>query len=229
MPGPAGAAGTVAGVGPPDSNATLSTRSLTEGTVHIVDDDEAIRDALRFLVGSAGLDTRAYRDADDFLENYARARPECLLLDLRLPGMDGLSLYEELKRRGLRIPTLFLSGQGDIPAAVRALREGAMDFLEKPYANDELLDRLRAGIEADAARDRMDAEQREARGRLEALTTREMQVLDKLVEGKINKVIGAELGISTRTVESHRARVMRKLEVDSVSDLFRLVFAAGRG
>lgn len=199
---------------------------MSNATIHIVDDDQAVRKSLKLLVSSAGLDAREYQGGQEFLDRYAPCKPECLLLDLRMPGMDGLELQRELRKRDIHIATVFLSGHGDIPVAVRALREGALDFVEKPFNNDDLLRRLRLGIDTDAERERARIDRHEAEQRLAVLTARESEVVNKLVEGKINKLIGHELGISTRTVESHRARIMKKLGVGSLSDIFKLVFAA---
>lgn len=202
---------------------------MTDATIHVVDDDQAVRKSLKLLISSAGHDVHEYEGGQDFLERYRPRKPECLLLDLRMPGMDGLTLQRELQKRGINIATVFLSGHGDIPIAVRALREGALDFVEKPFNNEHLLERLRICVETDIEHEQHRIEQEEARQRLSKLTTREREIVDLLVKGKINKVIGAELGISTRTVESHRARIMRKLGVDSLPDIFKLVFAAEGG
>lgn len=199
---------------------------MADATIHIVDDDEAVRKSLKLLVDSAGMRSCEYSDGHDFLDRYAPHKPECLLLDLRMPGMDGLSLQRELRKRGIDIATVFLSGHGDISIAVRALREGALDFVEKPFDNEHLLDRLRACVTTDAEHEKARVDRREAEHRLAALTERERQVVDMLVAGKINKVIADELSISPRTVESHRARIMKKLDVASLSDIFKLVFAA---
>lgn len=199
---------------------------MTVETVHIVDDDEAVRKSLALLLHASDLLTRQYDGALQFLSDYEPCKPECLLLDLRMPGMDGLALQRELRSRGLSIPTIFLSGHGDISIAVRALREGALDYLEKPFNNDELVDRVRACIRTDIEREQERANQQTCRERLAALTVREREVVDQLLQGKINKVVAAELGISTRTVESHRARIMKKLDVNALSDLFKLVLAA---
>lgn len=199
---------------------------MNDATVHIVDDDQAVRKSLKLLIRSAGLNPQEYEDGHDFLERYRPSKPECLLLDLRMPDLDGLSLQRELQNRGINIATVFLSGHGDIPNAVRALREGALDFVEKPFNNDHLLDRLRLCVETDIDQERQRVEQEEATEQLARLTTREREIVNLLVAGKINKVIASELGISTRTVESHRARIMKRLGVDSLSDIFKLVFAA---
>lgn len=202
---------------------------MNDATVHIVDDDQAVRKSLKLLIRSAGLNPQEYEDGHDFLERYRPSKPECLLLDLRMPDLDGLSLQRELQKRGINIATVFLSGHGDIPIAVRALREGALDFVEKPFNNDHLLDRLRLCVEADVDQERQRIEHEEAAEQLARLTTREREIVNLLVAGKINKVIASELGISTRTVESHRARIMKRLGVDSLSDIFKLVFAAEGG
>lgn len=199
---------------------------MSKATVHIVDDDQAVRKSLKLLVRSAGLDACTYQGGQEFLDRYTPSKPECLLLDLRMPGMDGLELQRELRKRDIHIATVFLSGHGDIPIAVRALREGALDFVEKPFSNDDLLRRLHQSIDTDTEQERARMDRREAEQRLALLTAREREVVDMLVAGKINKVIGHELGISTRTVESHRARIMRKLGVDSLSDIFKLVLAS---
>lgn len=200
---------------------------MTEATIHIVDDDRAVRKSLKLLINSTGMRAQEYENGQEFLDSYEPCRPECLLLDLRMPGMDGLSLQRELRNRGIDIPTVFLSGHGDIPIAVRALREGALDFVEKPFDNDHLIDRLRVCVAASVERERSRVDRREAEKRLAALSDRERQIVDMLVEGKISKVIAAELDISPRTVESHRARIMKKLGVESLSDIFKLVFSTG--
>lgn len=202
---------------------------MPDATVHIVDDDHAVRRSLKLLIDSADLAVREYEGGQDFLDRYRPRKPECLLLDLRMPGMDGLELQRELRTRGIHISTLFLSGHGDIPIAVRALREGALDFIEKPFNNNYLLERVRLCIGTDAAQEQDRINHQEAEERLMALTKRERQVVHMLVDGKINKVIGTELSISTRTVESHRARIMKKLNVDSLSDIYKLVLMSRDG
>lgn len=199
---------------------------MNDATVHIVDDDRAVRKSLRLLISTARLTTRDYDSGREFLDRYEPSKPECLLLDLRMPGMDGLELQRELRKRDIWIATVFLSGHGDIPIAVRALREGAQDFIEKPFKNEYLLKRVRLAIEADARQTQTRIDKLEAEKLLATLTNRERQVVDLLIKGRINKIIAAELNISTRTVESHRARVMKKLGVSSLPDIFKLVLAA---
>lgn len=199
---------------------------MIDKTIHIVDDDEAVRRSLKLLLDSAGFRTREYNGGREFLECYEPSKPECLLLDLRMPDMDGFAVQRELGERGIDIGVVFLSGHGDVPIAVRAVREGALDFVEKPFDKDHLLERMRACIAADIEQQHARLQRADAEERLARLTAREKQIVDMLVDGKINKVIGAELNISTRTVESHRARVMKKLGADSLSDVFKLVYAA---
>jgi two-component system response regulator FixJ len=199
---------------------------MAGATVHIVDDDQAVRKSLKLLINSAGLRAEEYEGGRDFLERYEPRKPECLLLDLRMPDIDGLAVQRRVRERGIKIVTLFLSGHGDIPIAVRAIREGALDFVEKPFDKDHLLERVRVAIEIGERKEQARMEQQDARECLSVLTSRELQIVELLVEGRINKVIASDLDISTRTVESHRARIMKKLAVNSLSDIFKLVFAA---
>lgn len=197
--------------------------------VHIVDDDLHVRKSLALLVSARGMRAHAYESAEDFLDRYRPRKPECLILDMRMPGMDGLALCRELRRRDIVIPTLFLTGYGEIRLAVRAVQEGALDFIEKPFENEHLLERIGYAIGADADREEALREKEEAARLLSRLTTRERQVIDLLVEGKISKVIAAELKVSLRTIESHRRSIMRKTEVDSLADVFKLVLTAEGG
>lgn len=202
---------------------------MNDGTVHIVDDDRAVRDSLKLLIRSIGLDTREYGSGRQFLDRYAPSKPECLLLDLHMPGVDGLELQRELSRRGVSLAVVFLSGHGDIPVAMQAMRGGAIDFVEKPFKEEQLLERIRKAVAIDADREKTRTEREEARKRLSTLTPRERQVVDLIAKGKINKVVAADLSLSVRTVESHRARAINKLGAGSLSDLFNLVRAAEQG
>lgn len=196
---------------------------MKNATVHIVDDDQAVRSSLKLLIGSAGVNSHEYESGRDFLDRYAPCKPECLLLDLRMPGMDGLELLRELHRRDIDIATVFLSGHGDIPIAVRAVREGALEFVEKPFNKDDLLRRIQSGIATDAEREQTRVDREDAEQRLARLTAREREVVDLLVAGNVNKVIAHEMGISMRTVEFHRSRAMKKLGVASLPEIFKLV------
>ncbi len=192
-------------------------------SVYIVDDDEAVRGALRFLIRSVGLAAQAYASAQDFLTAYHRNDPGCLLLDVRMPGMSGLDLQQELNRRGATIPVVFITGHGDVPMAVEAMQHGAFDFLQKPFRDQDLLDRVQRAMARDAESRARLAARAEIRARLSTLTPRETEVLVLITRGKANKVVGAELGVSQRTVEIHRAHVMEKMRASSLAELVRMV------
>jgi two-component system response regulator FixJ len=195
---------------------------VSEPVVFIVDDDAAIRRSLRFLIESIGLSVETFSTAEEFLEVYAPAQPGCLILDVRMPGMSGLHLQEELAARRVEIPVIVVTGYAEVPMAVRALKAGAVDFIEKPFSDQQLLDRVREAIDTDARRREERAERDEMTARIARLTLREREVFDGVVAGKANKVIALELGVGTKTVEAHRAKLMKKLKVDSLADLIRL-------
>jgi FixJ family two-component response regulator len=191
--------------------------------VFIVDDDEAVRSSVRLLIRSVGLQAQVYASAHDFLATYDPRHPGCLLLDVRMPGMSGLELQQELNRRGATIPVVFISGHGDVPMAVEAMQQGAFDFLQKPFRDQDLLDRVQRALARDAeSRSRL-AARAEIKTRLATLTPRETEVLQLVTRGKANKVVGAELGVSQRTVEIHRAHVMEKMNASSLAELVRMV------
>jgi len=192
-------------------------------SVYIVDDDEAVRASLRFLIRSVGLPALAYASAVEFLAAYDRRDPGCLLLDVRMPGMSGLELQQELNRRGATIPVVFITGHGDVPMAVEAMQQGAFDFLQKPFRDQDLLDRVQRALARDAESRARLAAQAEIRARLATLTPRETEVMRLITRGKANKVVGAELGVSQRTVEIHRAHVMEKMHASSLAELVRMV------
>jgi FixJ family two-component response regulator len=197
-------------------------------TVFIVDDDDAVRSSLRLLFKSLGLATTAYASAQDFLAAYDPDQPGCLVLDVRMPGMSGLELQQHLSMRGAMLPVIFITGHGDIPMAVEAMQHGAFDFLQKPFRDQDLLDRVQRAIERDTE-NRMAVRATVAiRERLESLTPREREVLDLVVQGRANKVIAGDLGVSQRTVEIHRARVMEKMEARSLAQLVRMVMDVQR-
>jgi FixJ family two-component response regulator len=196
---------------------------MTEiSTVFIVDDDEAVRDSLSFLMQSVGLQTESFDSADSFLLANPVGRAGCLLLDIRMPGMSGLELQGLLEERGLRLPVIFISGHADVPMAVRALKAGAFDFVEKPFNDQLLLDCVQRAIESDRQQRQNDAQLDEWRERMATLTPREREVMELVVDGAANKVISSTLGVSLKTVEAHRARVMDKLKADSLSHLVRM-------
>ena len=196
--------------------------------VLVVDDDEAVRGSLKLLLKSAGLTACAYPSAAEFLAAHDDGQPGCLLLDVRMPGMSGLELQDELNRRGAIISVIFITGHGDVPMAVEAMRRGAMDFLQKPFRDEDLIDRVNRAL----ARDRDNRGQLEARdairGRMARLTPRESQVLRLLATGKSNKQMAGNLGVSQRTVEIHRAHLMHKTEATSVAQLVRMLLVAER-
>ena len=199
-----------------------------EPRVFVVDDDEAIRDSLLILLQAAGFaDIVAYASARDFLAHAAPAAGACLLLDVRMPDMDGLELQQELNRRGVKLPVIVMTGHGDVPIAVRAMKAGASDFIEKPFSDELLLECVRRARDRAAEAGRESAEIGEIKRRLENLTPRERQVLHGMVAGKPNKAIAFDLSISPRTVEIHRARVMEKMQARSLSALVRMALAAG--
>jgi FixJ family two-component response regulator len=201
-------------------------RSAAQPVVFVVDDDPAMRDSLRWLIESTGVRVETYPDAQTFLDAVPSDMPGCLVLDVRMPGMSGLDLQSELARRGIGLPTIVITGHAEVPMAVRAVKAGALDFIEKPFSDQLLLDRVRQGIEMD----RQDREARERRGeavrRLGLLTQREREVLDLVVAGKPNKEIAVVLRLSPKTVEVHRAHVMEKMQASSVAELVRLAILA---
>jgi len=191
-------------------------------TVYIVDDDAEMRETLRSLVSSVNLPVETYASGQEFLETQSGGRAGCLVVDLRMPGLSGIDLQDALVSRGLTLPVIIISGYGDVPTAARAMRAGALDFLEKPVSRQLLLDRVREGLEVDRQRRLADAERAEIGGRVARLTPRERQVMELVVSGNSNKVIAMDLGLCEKTVEVHRAHVMEKMMAKSLAELVRL-------
>lgn len=191
--------------------------------VYIVDDDEAIRDSLSMLMSSVGLASRTFESAVEFLESYDPAAHSCLVADIRMPGLSGLELQQELNGRGVAMPLLFITGHGDVPMAVKAMQDGAIDFLQKPFRDQDLIDRIHKALQRDSSTRQEQLRVQSLRERLEKLTPREREVMEKVVRGCANKVIAMDLGVSQRTVELHRARVMQKMGVRSLAELVRQV------
>lgn len=189
----------------------------------IVDDDEAIRDALIWLFKSRKVVARAWPSAEDFLADWREDMRGCLVLDVRMAGMSGLELFDLLSERGSQLPVIFLSGHGDIPLAVAAVKKGAYDFVEKPFNDNELVNRAIKAIEFDASRRERLAGQATVAARLSLLTPREREVMDRILAGKYNKVIADELNIAMRTVEVHRARIFEKMGVKSAVELAQIL------
>ncbi len=195
--------------------------------VFIVDDDEAVRSSLRLLLKSVGLVPTALPSAREFLDKYDPAQPGCLVLDGRMPDLSGLELQEKLNLQGAVIPVIFITGHGDVPMAVEAMRAGACDFLQKPFRDQDLIDRIQRALQKDQANRSALSERGLIRERLATLTPREREVLALVTGGKPNKVIAGELGVSQRTVEIHRARVMEKMAAASLAQLVRMVMDLG--
>ncbi len=194
-----------------------------EPVVFVVDDDAAVRDSLALLLRSVGLKGEAFSSADDFLEAYDITRPGCLVLDVRMPGMSGLELQQQLDKLHSTLPIIFLTAHADVPMAVTAVKAGAVDFIQKPFRDQDLIDKIQHAIEEDARIRKMLADRQQILTRIESLTPREHEVMEMVVDGKANKVIAIDLGLSQRTVEIHRARVMQKMGADSVSQLVQMV------
>jgi two-component system response regulator FixJ len=195
--------------------------------VMVVDDDSGVRNAMRALLKSVGLNAVLFASAQEFLAAYDPLQPGCLLLDIRMPGMSGMDLQQELNLRGAVIPVIFMSGHADIPMAVEAMQHGAFDFLQKPFRDQELLDRIHRAIAKDGERRVALGERARIKSHLESLTDREREVLDLLTLGKQNKSIAQDLGVSPRTIEIHRARVMEKMDAQSVAELVRMMLDLG--
>jgi len=195
---------------------------ISEPTVFVVDDDEAVRAWLRELIRSVGVQVQTYASAREFLDAYDPAWPGCVVLDIRMPGMSGLELQTGLVARKHFVPIIIVTGCGDVPAAVRAMKAQAVDFVQKPCSGQQLLDLIRKAIARDAQTRREQTRLAEISARLNLLTSRERQVLDLLVIGKLNKHIAAHLGICAKTVESHHAKLKKKRGAETVADLFRM-------
>jgi two-component system response regulator FixJ len=198
-----------------------------EPVVHVIDDDEAIRESLAFLLDTAGLTASTYESAESFLAALPGLGAGCIVTDVRMPGMSGLDLARRVKELGSALPIVVMTGHGDIPLAVEAMKAGAFDFIEKPFSDDVMLAAVQSAIGLGADAGRQSAERATLLTRLDSLSIRERQVLDALVAGRANKVIAYELGISPRTVEVYRANVMTKMQAASLSELVRMAMAAG--
>jgi two-component system response regulator FixJ len=203
----------------------MNDKDNSQATVFIVDDDQAIRHAMELLMRSVGLRYEIFHSGDDFLDNCDPDRPGCLVLDIRMPGMGGLELQQKLIEMDSTLPIIFITGHGDVPMAVKAMQEGAVDFIQKPFRDQELLDRIHEALKTDEERRSEREAQEDIASRLARLTKREREVMDLVVTGKPNKVIAYELGVSQRTVEIHRARVMEKMEARSLAELVRMQLA----
>lgn len=198
-------------------------------TVYVVDDDPQVCESLKLVVRGAGMEARTYLSAEEFLEQCHNlpAAPKCLVLDARMPGLDGLGLQQMLAAKGTHIPTIVISGCADIPMAVEAMSAGAMDFLEKPFSRRDIIERIEKALNADSGASNRQCRRAEIAARIEKLSPRQRNVLDLLVAGKNSKQIAAELKIGEKTVAKHRAGVLEKMRADNVVDLVRQMIEAG--
>jgi FixJ family two-component response regulator len=191
--------------------------------VFVVDDDRSVRSSLKFLLSSVGLQVESFESAETFLQRKPPDTPSCLVLDVRLRGLSGLDFQRELVARNIRIPIVFVTGHGDIPMSVRAMKAGAIEFLTKPYRDQDLLDAVRIALERDGARREQEKDLTDLQRRFDSLTPREQQVISMVVSGMLNKQIAGELGTAENTVKVHRSRAMEKMNAQSFADLVRMI------
>ena len=194
-------------------------------TVYVVEDDEAVRDSLELLLKSDGKPVKTYESATAFLKDYSDKMAGCIVLDIRMPGMDGMELQKKLNEKHSILPIIFVTGHGDVPMAVDAMKEGAVDFIQKPYREEALLEKIEAALKQDLEQRKSLDEKQEIIRRIKSLTPREHEIMDRMIAGQANKVIAIELEISQRTVEIHRSRVMHKMGTNSLAHLVRMVLS----
>ncbi|MBW7472521.1 response regulator FixJ [Marinobacter sp. F4218] len=194
-------------------------------TVYVVEDDEAVRDSLELLLKSDSKPVKTYENATAFLKDYSEKMAGCIVLDIRMPGMDGMELQKKLNEKHSILPIIFVTGHGDVPMAVDAMKEGAVDFIQKPYREEALLEKIEAALEQDLEQRKTLDEKQEIIRRVKSLTPREHEIMDRMIAGQANKVIAIELEISQRTVEIHRSRVMHKMGTHSLAHLVRMVLS----
>ena len=197
----------------------------TRQTVYVVEDDEAVRDSLELLLKSDGKPVKTYESANAFLKDYSDKMAGCIVLDIRMPGMDGMELQKKLNEKHSILPIIFVTGHGDVPMAVDAMKEGAVDFIQKPYREEALLEKIEAALKQDLEQRKSLDEKQEIIRRIKSLTPREHEIMDRMIAGQANKVIAIELEISQRTVEIHRSRVMHKMGTHSLAHLVRMVLS----
>ncbi len=193
--------------------------------VYVVEDDEAVRDSLEMMLVSMEHKVETFPTANEFLEQYDESMAGCIVLDIRMPGMDGMELQKALNGKNSILPIIFVTGHGDVPMAVEAMQQGAIDFIQKPYREQELLEKIKAALELDAEQRASLIEKKEIQSKLEELTPRENEIMDMMIDGNANKVIAIDLDISQRTVEIHRSRVMHKMGTHSLAHLVRMIMS----
>ncbi|MGD2117599.1 MAG: response regulator transcription factor [Chromatiales bacterium] len=198
---------------------------MSDATVFVIDDEQQVRDALALLMESVGLQVKTFSSGQDFLDQFDPTQPGCIVLDVRMPGMSGLEFQARLAAENIHPPIIIITGHGDVPMAVDAMQAGAMDFIEKPFNDQRLLDSVHRAIEQDAAQRGQATRIAEIRALVETLTPREREVMNLITQGKRNKVIADELCVSQSTVEAHRAKVMEKMHAKTLSDLMRMVLS----
>ncbi len=203
----------------------MSDSAQAKATVFVVDDDQAMRNSLKWLIESVGVQVESFASADDFLVQYQPGRHGCLVLDVRMPGMSGLDLQEQLAQQNINIPVVIITGHGDVPMAVRAMKSGAIDFIEKPFNDEVLLDAIRRALAFGEEQRSHQIEHLQIQQRLQHLTPREREVMEMVTEGRSNKEIANNLGVSAKTIEAHRARVMEKMQAGSLAELVRMVLS----
>lgn len=201
---------------------------MTNHNVYVVDDDQAVRDSLRWLIESVGLHVKTFSNGQELLENFNEEEISCLVLDVRMPGISGLDLQQRLKNMNAKIPMIIVTGHADVPMAIQAMKAGAFDFIEKPYSDQLLLERIQCAIEQDDCFKQQQAVNNEINERIDSLTPREREVMGLVVGGHSNKSIAKELGVSIKTVEVHRGNLMTKMKASSLSELVRLVMSSSR-
>jgi FixJ family two-component response regulator len=201
---------------------------MTQATVYVVDDDDDMRDSLRWLLKTVGLRVEAFASADEYLRSTApRGGPGCLVLDVRMPGTSGLDLFEELARRGEAMPVIFITAYADVPMAIRAMKSGAVEFIEKPFNRQTLLEKVQRAVRSDVERHRECAAREAVRAKFLSLTEKEREVLQAILDGEPNKAVASRLGVSTRAIEMRRASLMKKLGARSAAELMRLTIEHG--
>ncbi|MCB1774206.1 MAG: response regulator transcription factor [Gammaproteobacteria bacterium] len=203
----------------------MTETPLNRATVFVVDDDQAMRNSLKWLIESVGVQVESFASADDFLRQYQAGRSGCLVADVRMPGMSGLDLQDYLVEHNIRIPVVIITGHGDVPMAVRAMKSGAVDFIEKPFNDEVLLDAIRRAIAFEEQQRSHESENHLIQQRLASLTPREHEVMQMVTEGRSNKEIANTLGVSAKTIEAHRARVMEKMQAGSLAELVRMALS----